>query len=178
MATVHIYAEHRGVLDSLISSAKVASQLGAAATGPFKDQRDAYVFASSIGLALGRPIEPADMPRSKTDTIQIRDSVFLGADGARELSITAVLLQELGERDDTEAGLRKQLEEVADGDLAVRFSILDRYAYSGFAWLASHQKDVGTTRELVMEAIDKVIGADLDPEEFLVGDDPLGGFLI
>lgn len=179
MANVNIYPEHREVLDGLISSAKVGSQLGAVATGPFKDQRDAYVFAASIGIALGKPADPTEMPKTKKkDTIQIRDSVLLGADGAKELSITAVLLQDLGYGDSTEAGLRKQLDEVADGDFTVRFAMLDRYAYAGFAWLATYMKDVGTIRELVMEAIDNVVGVDLDPEDFLVGDDPLGGFLI
>ena len=180
MANVNIYAEHRDVLDGLISSVKVGSPLGAVATGPFKDQRDAYVFAASIGIALGKPADQSDLPRTKkkVDAISIRDSVFLGAEGAKELSITAVLLQELGGEDSTEAGLRKQLDEVADGDYAGRFAILDRYAYAGFAWLTSYMKDVGTIRELVMEAIDKVIGVDLDPGDFLIGDDPLGGFLI
>ena len=84
------------MLDGLISSAKVGSQLGAVATGPFKDQRDVYVFAASIGIALGKPANAADMPKTKKkDTIQIRDSVLLGAEGAKELSITAVLLQDL-----------------------------------------------------------------------------------
>lgn len=179
MANVNIYPEHREVLDGLISSSKVGSQLGALATGPFKDQRDAYVFAASIGIAFGKAAVVSEMPKTKKkETIQIRDSVFFGADGAKELSITAVLLQDLGDGDSTEAGLHKQLDEVADGDFGVRLSILDRYAYAGFSWLATYMKDVGTIRELVMEAIDKVVGVDLDPEDFLVGDDPLGGFLI
>lgn len=179
MANVNIYPEHREVLEGLISSAKVGSQLGAVSTGPFKDQRDAYVFAASIGIALGKPANSAEMPKTKKkDTIQIRDSVLLGAEGAKELSITAVLLQDLGDEDSTEAALRKQLDEVAEGDFGVRFAILDRYAYTGFTWLATYMKDVGTIRELVMEAIDNVVGIDLDPEDFVVGDDPLGGFLI
>ena len=180
MANVNIYAEHREVLDGLISSAKVGSQLGAVATGPFKDQRDAYVFAASIGIALGKPAAQAEMPKTKKKdaTISIRDSVLFGAEGAKEISITAVLLQELNGGDSTEAALRAQLEQVAEGDLAARFLILDRYAYAGFSWLATYLKDVGTIRELVMEALDKVVGVDLDPEEFLIGDDPLGGFLV
>jgi hypothetical protein len=179
VANVNIYPEHREVLDGLISSAKVGSQLGAIATGPFRDQRDAYVFAASIGIALGKPADSAEMPKTKKkETIGIRDSVLFGAEGAKELSITAVLLQDLGGGDSTEAGLRKQLDEIADGDFAARFAILDRYAYAGFSWLARYMKDASTIRELVMEAIDKVVGVDLDPEDFLVGDDPLGGFLL
>lgn len=179
MASVNIYPEHREVLDGLISSAKVGSQLGATATGPFKDQRDAYIFAAAIGIALGRPTPDNEMPKTKKkDTISIRDSVLLGADGAKEISLTVVLLQDLGDSDHTEVGLRRQLDEVADGDLTIRFALLDRYAYEGFDWLAEYVKDAGTIRELVMEAIDKVSGVDLDAEDYLIGDDPLGGFLI
>ena len=179
MANVNIYPEHRDILDGLISSAKVSSQLGATATGPFKDQRDAYIFAAAIGIALGRPTPDIEMPKTKKkDTIAIRDSVLLGADGAKEISLTVILLQDLGDADHSESGLRKQLDEVADGDLTARFNLLDRYAYTGFGWLADYMKDAGTIRELVMEAIDKVTGVDLDAEDYLIGDDPLGGFLI
>lgn len=179
MAQVTVYPEHREILDGLISSGKVASQMGATATGPFKEQRDAYVFAASIGLALGQPTPEAQMPKAKKkDTISIRDSVLFGADGAKELSLTAVLLQELDDSDNPESGLRVQLDDIADPDFATRFALLDRYAYAGFSWLAGYMKDVGTIRELVMEAIDKVVSVDLDPEDYLVGDDPLGGFLL
>lgn len=179
MANVNIYPEHREVLDGLISSGKVASQLGATATGPFKEQRDAYVFAASIGIAIGKPAAEAEMPKSKKkDTIGIRDSVLFGAEGARELSLTAVLLQDLGGDDNSEQALRAQLEQIADQDLTSRLALLDRYAYTGFGWLADYMKDVGTIRELVMETIDKVVGVDLSSEDFLVGDDPLAGFLL
>lgn len=179
MANVNIYPEHREVLDGLISSAKVGSQLGAVATGPFREQRDAYVFAASIGIALGKATPEGDLPKTKKkEAISIRDSVLLGADGAKEMSLTAVLLQDLGDADNSEAGLRKQLDEIADGDFTTRFAILDRYAFAGFSWLAEYLKDAGTVRELVMEAIDKIVGVDLDPEDYLVGDDPLGGFLV
>jgi hypothetical protein len=179
MADVHIHPEHRDVLDGLISSGKVASQLGATATGPFKEQRDAYVFAASIGIALGKPTPESEMPKSKKkETIGIRDSVLFGAEGARELSLTAVLLQDLGTDDKSEQGLRAQLEQIAEPDLSVRLALLDRYAYTGFGWLADYMKDAGTIRELVMEAIDKVVGVDLSPEDFLIGDDPLAGFLL
>ena len=179
MANVNVYPEHLEVLDGLITSAKVGSQLGALATGPFKDQRDAYVFAAAIGIALGRPTADGDMPKTKKKgTISIRDSVLFGADGAKELSLAAVLLQDLGEADHAETGLRQQLDDIADGDFTVRFALLDRYAYAGFSWLADYISDAGTIRELVMEAIDKVSGVDLDVEDYLIGDDPLGGFLI
>src|SRR4051794_30497191 len=176
MANVNIYPEHRDVLDGLISSGKVGSDVGATATGPFKDQRDAYIFAAAIGIALGRPTPDSDIPKTKKrETISIRDSVLFGADGAKELSLTVILLQELNDDDSTEHGLRAQLDEIAAGDMTNRFVLLDRYAYSGFGWLAEAMKDAGTIRELVMEAIDQVVGVDLSPEDYLVGDDPLAG---
>jgi hypothetical protein len=179
MAQVNIYPEHREVLDGLISSAKVASQLGAVATGPFKEQRDAYVFAAAIGIALGKSTPENEMPKTKKkDAISIRDSVLFGADGAKELSLIVILLQDLGDTDSNEAGLRRQLDEIANGDFAARFALLDRYAYAGLSWLGEYMKDAGTIRELVMEAMDKVVSVDLSPEDYLVGDDPLGGFLI
>jgi hypothetical protein len=179
MANVYVYPEHRDVLDGLISSGKVGSQLGATATGPFREQRDAYVFAASIGIALGKPTPEEDLPKSRgRDTISIRDSVFFGADGAKELSLTAVLLQGLEDADETELSLRRQLDDIAAGDLTLRFALLDRYAYSGFAWLRKYMKDAGTIRDLVMEAIDKVVSVDLGIEDYLVGNDPLGGFLL
>jgi hypothetical protein len=179
MANVTIYPVHKEVLDGLISSAKVGSQLGATATGPFKDQRDAYVFAASIGIALGKPALESELPTTKgRETISIRDSVLLGADGARELSIAALLLQDIDSSDDTDTGLRRQLDEIADGDLTKRFALLDRYAFAGFSWLLKYMKDAGTIRELVMEAIDKVVSVDLVVDDYLVGSDPLGGFLL
>lgn len=179
MANVNIYPEHKEILDGLISSAKVGSQLGAIATGPFKEQREAYVFAAAIGIALGKPTLESQLPKAKgRETISIRDSVLLGADGAKELSLTAVLIQDLDNVDETEVGLRRQLDDIADADFSNRFALLDRYAYSGFSWLGEYMKDAGTIRDLVMEAIDKVISVELDVEDYLIGDDPLGGFLL
>lgn len=180
MAYVHIYPEHREVLDGLISSAKVGSQLGALATGPFKDQRDAYVFAASIGIALGHATPAAEMPKSKRKEkpIDIRDTVLFGSDGARELSLAAVLLQELDDSDSVETGLRRQLQQVAEDDLVQRLALLDRYAYAGFEWLTTNLADAGTIRALVMEAVDHVVGVELDPVEILVGEDPLGNLLL
>ena len=177
MAYVYIYPKHRSVLDGLITSSKVSSQLGAIATGPFKDQRDAYVFAASIGLALGTPTPETSMPKSKTDSISIKDSVFLGAAGATELSLVAPLLRGLSDDDDTENALRMQLKAVADRDDTARFALLDRYAYAGFCWLDDSANDTATVRELVMEAIDKIIATDIDVNDLII-DDPLTGFLL
>lgn len=179
MANVNIYPEHREILDGLITSSKVGSQLGSVATGPFKEQRDAYVFAASIGIALGSPAPKDAIPKKKTkETVSIRDSVFFGSEGSTELSYAAVLLQDLGLADDAEGDLRQQLDQIADGDSADRLALLDRYAYSGFSWLAENRSDSGTIRDLIMEAIDKVDSVDRDPEAYLSGDDPLGGFLL
>lgn len=179
MANVNVYPEHREVLDGLITSAKVGSAIGATATGPFKEQREAYVFAAAIGVALGKPTPESDLPKLKgRETVSIRDSVLFGAEGAKEISLAAILVQDLEASEETDAGLRRQLDEIADGDLTQRFALLDRYAYSGFSWLRLHMKDVGTVRDLVMEAVDKVISVDVGVEEYLLGKDPLGGFLI
>jgi len=179
MANVNVYPEHREVLDGLITSAKVGSQVGATATGPFKEQREAFVFAAAIGMALGKPASEGDLPKSKSrETISIRDNVLFGAEGAKEISLAAILIQDLEASEETDAGLRRQLDEIADSDLTRRFALLDRYAYSGFSWLRLHMKDAATIRDLVMEAIDKVISVDVGVEEFLLGKDPLGGFLI
>jgi hypothetical protein len=131
MASATIYPEHREILDGLISSSKVASQLGAVATGPFRDQRDAYILAASIGIALGKPAAEADIPKTKTkDAISIRDHVIEAAEGGRELGITAVLLQEMDPSDETEVGLRSQLEQIAEGDLSARIQLAS-WLYEG-----------------------------------------------
>src|SRR5262245_51376408 len=96
MAEVTIFAEHRDILDALITSRKVKSVAGATRSGPFKDQRDAYVFAASIAMALNAPTPSDRMPTKKKDATPIRDSVFLGAAGARELSLAVGLIAESG----------------------------------------------------------------------------------
>ena len=178
MASVHIYKEHQDILNGLITSNKVGSTLGATETGPFKENRDAYVFAASIGLALGSPTPVDQMPKSKAKGLAIRDSVFLGSKGAEELSLTVTLVQELNMDDDAETALKEQLETLTDGDHTARFAILDRYAHAGFAWLDSYQGDTASIRDLVLEAIDTVAGTDYDPEDFLGASDPLGSFLL
>jgi len=178
MANVYIYAEHREILDDLITSNKVASQLGATATGPFKEQRDAYVFAASMGMALGGPTPETSMPRSKKGAIDIRDNVFWGSKGARELAVTAVLLQSQGDRGTSDAGLRGQLEEIAnESDAGPRLALLDRYAFAGFSWLKERKKDLSTTRDLVMEAIDKIASVEIGNGSPPAINDPLANLL-
>ena len=155
MASVKIYAEHRDVLDALITSGKVASVAGATKTGPFREQREAYVFAASIAMALRNPTPASKMPKPKTGDTPIRDSVFVGAPGAREACLTASLLDE---RDDEslDQSLGRQLNLIADTELAEQFEILDRYAHAGFSWLAKHQGDESSVRDLVLAAIDQI----------------------
>jgi hypothetical protein len=162
MAVVTIYSEHRDTLDALITSGKVKSAAGATKTGPFRDQRDAYVFAASLALALGGPCAEGAMPKSKKGVTTIRDSVVFGAAGAEELSCAAVLLSE-GSGDPFEAVIRSQLELISDERLQERLTLLDRYAFVGFEWLKEHQKDESTVRELTLSALN-----DLSPAEVVV----------
>ncbi|ONH60711.1 hypothetical protein CcI49_08825 [Frankia sp. CcI49] len=178
MANVHIYPEHQGILNGLVSTHRVASHEGRTETGPFNSYRDAYVFAASLGVALNQPTSESAMPTSKRGSTDIHDTTFLDADGARELVFTVILLQGLDDHDVAENGLRVQLERIADTDKGESLALLDRYAYAGFEWLKKTTKDVGTTRELVMEAIDKVVSVDHAPVDFLSQKDPLLKFLM
>lgn len=155
MASVKIYAEHRDILDALITSGKVASVAGATRTGPFREQRDAYVFAASIGLALRSPTSPGRMPKPAKQDTPIRDSVFIGAPGARDLCMTAALLDERDE-ESIEQSLSRQLDLIAETELAEQFEILDRYAHAGLNWLAQRQDDESSVRDLILTAIDQV----------------------
>jgi hypothetical protein len=173
MANVTIYAEHRDILDALITSGKVASAAAATRTGPFKDQRDAYVFASSIALARRKPQPEAAMPTSKKgDVTAIRDSVFLGADGAEALAATVVLIEQDDELS-VEAALGRQLELLSEDGLQEQLTILDRYAYAGFEWLKQNQKDESTIRDLVLTAIDEIACVEDVPAAQIVVQDPL-----
>ena len=154
MAQVMIYPEHRDVLDALISSGKVKSVMGATRTGPFSEQRDAYVFAASIGMAISGVEVHGEVPESKKGATSIRDSVFFGADGAEELSQMAVLLEEEGAA--LEQELKRQLTRLADDDLSERLELLDQYAYAGFEWLRDRWKDEATVRDLILTVLDEV----------------------
>lgn len=158
MANVSIYAEHRDILDELISSAKVSSAAAAAKTGPFRDQRDAYVFAASLALALGAPQAEADMPTTRKDITTIRDSVFLGAAGAEELTFMVVLTSFSTMSDNVEprSELVRQLDLINEENLADRLAVLDRYAYAGFEWLRKYRKDEATVRDLLLVALAEV----------------------
>jgi hypothetical protein len=155
MANVTIYDEHRDILDSLISSGKVASPAGATKTGPFKEMRDAYVYAVSIALALNKPTPADKMPTSKKDHTQIRDSVFLGAGGANEVAIAAVMVTET-DHSTIEQSLAHQLDLISEEQLGERLALLDRFAHAGFAWLAKRRADESSVRDLMLTAIDEI----------------------
>jgi hypothetical protein len=155
MANVTIYSEHREILDSLISSGKVASTAGNTKTGPFKEMRDAYVYAVSIALALNSPTAVDKMPTTKKDQTQIRDSVFLGAGGATEVSFAVALVTET-DQNSIEQSLAQQLALISEQQLEERFALLDRFAHAGFAWLAARQVDESSIRDLLLTAIDEI----------------------
>jgi hypothetical protein len=155
MANVTIYAEHREILDALITSGKVASVAGGTKTGPFKDQRDAFVFAASISAALNNPTSSDDMPPSGKGTTQIRDSVFLGAAGAKELALAVALNLET-DHDSVEASLAHQLDMISDERLVERFALLDRFAHAGFSWLDKRRADESSVRDLLLTSVDEI----------------------
>ena len=172
MASVRIHAEHRDILDALITSGKVSSVAGATKTGPFREQRDAYVFAASIGMALRSPTSATKMPKPKKEDTPIRDSVFIGAPGAREVCLTVALLDE---RDDEslDQSLSRQLKLITETDLATQFEILDRYAHAGFCWLAQLQDDESSIRDLILAAVDQIDRVETDITDNSGVHDPL-----
>lgn len=155
MANVTIYAEHREILDYLITSGKVSSVAGATKTGPFKEQRDAYVFAASIAMALNSPTKPENMPSGKKENTQIRDSVFIGAAGAKELSLAAALILETN-HDKIDQSLAYQLDLISEEQLAERLTLLDRFAHGGFAWLEERRPDESNICDLILTTIDEI----------------------
>lgn len=155
MANVTIYDEHRDILDALITSGKVSSIAGATKTGPFKEMRDAYVYAVSIALALNKPTPLDKMPTSKKDNTSIRDSVFLGAGGATEVALAVALVVET-EHDTIEQSLAHQLDLISEQQLSERLALLDRFAHAGFSWLSKRRADESNVRDLMLTAIDEI----------------------
>lgn len=172
MASVKIYAEHRDILDALITSGKVASVAGGTETGPFREQREAYVFAASIALALRNPTPASKMPNSKKEDTPIRDSVFVGALGAKEACFTASLLEER-EDESLQESLSRKMKLIAETELGEQFEILDRFAHAGFSWLVDHQDDESSIRDLVLAAIDQIECIETDITDASGVHDPL-----
>ena len=177
MASVTIYSVHKDILYALITSKKVSAVEGGTKTGPFKAQRDAFVFAASIGFALGDSGKPDMLPTSKADSVTIPDRVFMGAVGAPELSNTAALLDESDE-DSTESGLVRQLDLINEDHLNKQFEILDRYAFIGFEWLRANEDDESSIQNLVLAAIDQVASKEHELEDFNAVRDPLMDMLL
>ncbi|MEU8076021.1 hypothetical protein AB0B31_11265 [Catellatospora citrea] len=155
MANVNIYPAHRAVLDALITTGKAKSIAAGTKTGPFREMRDAYVFAASLALAMNQPASADQMPETKKDVVPIQDRVFLGAEGAPELAAAAVLTS-ADDGDVARESLRSQLDLLSEQQLAERLQLLDRYAFAGFEWLRVQQKDESGVRDLVLSAIDSV----------------------
>lgn len=155
MANVTIYAEHRDILDALITSGKVSSLAGSTKTGPFKDQRDAYVFAASIAMAINAPTPADAMPKTKKDNTSIRDSVFIGAAGAKELATTVAMIVQT-DHDTIDQSLSYQLDLISEEQMAERFELLDRFAHAGFKWLDERRSDESGIRDLMLTAIGEI----------------------
>lgn len=172
MASVNIHAEHRDILDALITSRRTSSVAGSTKTGPFYEQRDAYVFAASIGLALRSPTPVEKMPTSRKGVTPIRDSVFLGADGALQLCHAVCLLDEREDESLAEA-LGRQLSLIAPAEQAAQFELLDRYAHAGFSWLERRKGDESTIRDLILAAIDQIERVSMEEIDTTDVSDPL-----
>lgn len=102
-----------------------------------------------------KPTPPEKMPTSKKGMTPIRDSVFLGADGASQLCHAAALLDER-EGESLAVALLRQLNLIAPAEQAAQFEILDRYAHAGFSWLKRNKGDESTVRDLIFAAIDQI----------------------
>ncbi|QDV24632.1 hypothetical protein [Aureliella helgolandensis] len=156
MANVTIYAEHRDMLDALITSGKVASIAGATKTGPFKDQRDAYVFAASIAIALNNPTAVDSMPKTTKDNTLIKDHTLLAANGGKEIAITVAMTTMDIEHLTIDQSLSYQLDLISEERVVERLSLLDRFAHAGFKWLAERRDDESSIRDLMLTAIDEI----------------------
>ena len=170
MRTV-VYEEHVKILNELLSTARTRSVEAGAETGPFQDIRSAYVFAASLGLALGEPTPKSEMPENKKQGREIADHTFFGTRGAKEVSLVAALVVDL-DIDDVKSELRRRLELIGDGGLGDRLAILDRYAHAGFKWLDSHRDDEDSVRSLIFRAISEIQPALWSRPEFAGLEDP------
>lgn len=172
MANVNIYPTHRDILDSLVTSGKAKSVAASTKTGPFKEMRDAYVFAASLAMALNQPTPVENMPASKKDVLSIQERVFLGADGAPEITAAAALTSAAPDQAINDS-LRSQLDLLASENLVEQLALLDRYAHAGFEWLLKHRQDESSIRDLVMSTIDTVECAKREVGDESAVQDPL-----
>lgn len=180
MANVNIYPAHKDILDSLVTSGKAKSTAASTKTGPFKEMRDAYVFAASLAMALNQPTPVEKMPTSKKDVLPIQDRVFLGAEGATEITAAVALTSAAPDQaieDSLRSQLRSQLDLLDSEKIVEQLALLDRYAHAGFEWLVEHWQDESSIRDLVMSAIDTVECAKREVGDESAVQDPLLGLL-
>jgi hypothetical protein len=177
VANVNIYAEHKDLLDLLVTSGKAKSAAAATKTGPFLELREAYVFAASLALALNQPTPEEKMPSQKKDVTQIQDRIFFNLPGAREIAFAAAMTSE--GPDVARESLKGQLELLSpDGEkVTERLALLDRYAYAGFEWLRERHKDESGVRDLVLSAVDSVECVLREAGDAASVKDPLMGLL-
>jgi hypothetical protein len=168
---------HQALLDSLVATSKAKSVAAGTKTGPFREMREAYVFAASLALALNQPAPADQLPASKKDATPIQDRVFFGAEGAPELAATVVLTSAIG-GDVAREALRSQLDMLSEQKMAERLALLDRFAYAGFEWLREHQKDESGVRDLVLSAIDSVDCVQREADDDSAVQDPLWSMLL
>lgn len=172
MAGVNIYREHRAILDELLTSRNTRSVAAAVDTGPFTEQRDVYIFAASIGIAIGQPADAAAMPTDREDITLIRDNVFFAAKGSLELCHVVGLIQETPSKEAHEA-LSRQITLISKQNTVEQLEILDRYAYAGFEWLRVNRTDEACVRDLVFSSIEQIrVSGDGTGEGTLI-DDPI-----
>ena len=95
------------------------------------------------------------MPKSKKDNTSIRDSVFVGAAGAKEIEIAVALVVDT-EHDTTDKSLSYQLDLISEEHMAERLELLDRFAHAGFKWLNERRSDESGIRDLMLSAIGEI----------------------
>jgi hypothetical protein len=152
MANVTIYPVHREMLDALVTSKKAGSIAAGTKTGPFDEMRNAYVFAVSVGFALGRPTAREDMPTSKAQGNQIPYHIFSAAPGAVELEL-ATVFTEISHPEPGRSSLIQGLERLGEDEIVSRVAVLDRYAHAGFSWLAERFQDEGSVQNLLLSTL-------------------------
>ena len=104
---------------------------------------------------LRNPTPVEEMPTSKKDITPIRDTVFLGAQEAKEICLTATLIDVRDGEQHTDS-LSRQLDVIGSDDLSVQFELLDRYAFAGFTWLSANREDESSIQDLLLSLVDEI----------------------
>jgi len=172
VANIYIYPEHKEILYKLITSKKVSSILTSISQGVIKDQRDAYIYAASIGLVLIKSSDIDITNKSHKDTIPIRDHVFFGAKAAKEIYYVAIFssITELNT-----ASVHEFITSCVSNDYELGFAKLDLLAFLGFDWLSTRLKDEANILDLMHSSLN-LLQEDQFNEEFDF-DDPIFSIL-